>query len=1545
MTLTEHAATSRHTASTPAPDGGNPSQNREPIAIVGMACRFPQADDLDGYWNLLAEGRDAVREIVPVSGTGRMASLFPGEVENPACRYGAYVDGIELFDAGFFRISPAEAEMLDPQQRMMLEMSWLALEDAGINPLELKGSNTGVYTGISNDEYRMLIVDSARSLEAAGSLYALSGTNLNGCSGRVSFFLGLTGPAKAVDAACASALVAVHDAVADLQQSRADLAIAGGVQAIMNPRINEFRAASMMLSPDGKCKTFDASADGYVRGEGCGVVVLKRLKDAEADGDRIWGVIRGAAMNHGGAAVGLTVPHTPALEQVMQAALADAGVSPLQVDFLEAHGTGTPVGDPIELNAVASVYGKGRKDGDSLLIGSSKTNIGHAESAAGIAGLIKAMLALKRGVIPKHLHFHNPTPSIDWENSPLKVTTSTMDWPRRGNGPRVAGVNSFGISGTNAHIVVEEYRNPNGESGAARETANFAPRETRFLPLSGKTEEALSELAKRYLSWLDEQSNEFPNDASASDPMLSDMSWTAGVGRGHFEHRAGVTFDDVKSLRERVSAVAEAGTESETRKPSKIAFVYTGQGSQWVGMGKTLYETEPVFKAVLDRCEKVFQQERGASLLDVMFGREGAHEDLGDTAWEQPALYALECALTALWSSAGVRPAVALGHSVGEIAAAQAAGVFTLEDGMRFAATRGTLLGGTERGAMAAVFAPAARVASAVEEFNSSTDSVGLSVSGDNGAHQVISGPIADVETLSNRFESEGIRAVRLNTKWAFHSAMVEPRSQRPANLPGWRDHRVSKHRRHQQPHGQPIEPSTPMDGAYWRRHAREPVAFASGVRALAGLDVDAIIEIGPHSVLGPMAQIAWPDDTQDAPPSVLSTLRRPPKDAQPMSPKAASSMRRRRLTRPGWIYPSKDYSLEKTGAGFGCPATPSSANDTGSTRPVSGAQAAGIPARRAARVRPRRDYLRQRSVPVRPGMAEGSPGFRRLVAPGALYGAIAALASRNGADETAVVEDFQLHSPLVFTQKDDEHETGEQGRKIQAVIDNSDESSARRFQLFSKGGDQAWRIHVEGRVSSGPPTPGAAESVDLEAMKSRLSPANPADYYRAKADTGIDLGPFFRTLRRCWAGPNEALAEITFPDALGENRLDVHPLMLDGCFQVVGVARNMKGGPDEPTYLPFGWDRFWLNGRMPDRIFCHVVMSDASAETESTEPAEVLSGELRIYEPDGTLIGVLSGYAVKQATRAALFAAIEGEEGISDLLYEVVWRESPLESAVKPADFFPTPAAVAAGTDLFPDYLLDAGVDPDGRNALLADLERWSHSYALATLQKLGWNRKPGEIVNADELRQRLEVLPEHSRLFRRMFEMLARSGVVEEQDGSFAVVLGPDDPLPGHLPNKPQEFHQEMAEMHPDGQVETGLFRRSGDALADVLRGKQDPLTLLFSSGEPTAADLYLKAPVARAANEMLAHAVRILLSRLAPVTGVCACWKWEPAPVQLPPPFCLNCRPAGSATHTRTYPRASSRKRRRGSATATAQSNTSPWTSKRIPQRRASIPTDTT
>ena len=716
----------------PRPDSASRSASAsgEPIAIIGMACRFPGANDIEAFWRLLETGGNAVVEGVPGSGVGRWGQIFGDRpVQSEGCRFGAFVDDIDRFDDAFFRISPVEAELLDPQQRMMLEVSWQALEDAGIDPDRLRESRTGVYSGISNDEYRMLVVDSAKPSEAAACLYALSGTNLNGTAGRVSFVLGLTGPAKAVDAACASAMVAINDAVADLQQGKASLAIAGGVQAILNGRIYELRADAMMLSPDGQCKTFDASADGYVRAEGCGVVVLKRLSDAEADGDRIWAVIRGSVVNHGGTGVGLTVPNTPALEQVMEDALLQAGVDPLQVDYVEAHGTGTAVGDPIELNAVSSVYGRGRDARDPLLIGSVKTNVGHLESAAGVVGLIKAALVVRRGVIPKHLHFHDPNPAVDWDRMPLRVTSETMDWPDRPGRLRVAGVNCFGISGTNAHLVVEEYRGPNGAADAEGPLAAgspqsvrvalpatlghlqspdraLKPRRARLLPLSGKSEAALRESAGRYVSWLAERGDQPAMEGASAEPLLPDMAWTAGVGRSHFDHRAGVVFRDAASLRRQLEALAEGGDIRAPSAAGRVAFAYTGQGSQWVGMGRRLYETEPVARAVLDRCESVVMDERGASLLDVMFGRDGTEGRLGDTAWEQPALYALGCALTALWSSVGVRPDVVVGHSVGELTAAQAAGVFSLEDGMRFACARGALMSGMADGAMAAVFAP-----------------------------------------------------------------------------------------------------------------------------------------------------------------------------------------------------------------------------------------------------------------------------------------------------------------------------------------------------------------------------------------------------------------------------------------------------------------------------------------------------------------------------------------------------------------------------------------------------------------------------------------------------------------------------------------------------------------------------------------------------------------------------------------------------------------------------------------------------------------------
>ena len=1448
----------------------------EPIAIVGMACRFPGANDVEAFWRLLTEGGNSVTEGVPGSGIGRWGQLFGDRaVRSEACRFGAFVDDIDRFDDSFFRISPVEAQFLDPQQRMMLEVTWQALEDAGIDPDRLRGSRTGVYSGISNDEYRMLVVESSRPTEAAASLYALSGTNLNGTAGRVSFVLGLTGPAKAVDAACASAMVAIHDAVADLQQGKANLAIAGGVQAILNGRIYELRADAMMLSPDGQCKTFDASANGYVRGEGCGVVVLKRLSDAEADGDRIWAVIRSAVMNHGGTGVGLTVPNTPALEQVMTDALAEAGVAPAEVDYLEAHGTGTAVGDPIELNAVANVYGKARPADRPVLIGSVKTNVGHLESAAGVVGLMKAALVVKRGVIPRHLHFHDPNPEFDWDRAPLQVTSTMMDWPDRSGRTRLAGVNCFGISGTNAHLLVEEYRPPEmavRSEGAVRSQARAGSAEavarqpSRLLPLSGKTEGALKELAGRYLSWLDERAEELPSGGARAGRLLSDMAWTAGVGRSHFDHRAGVVFHDVESLRGQLESVSAAGREGGSGAPAPtVAFAYTGQGSQWTGMGRTLYETEPVARAVMDRCEAVFLEERGTSLLDVMFGR-GANErgDLGDTAWEQPALYTLESALTALWASVGIRPAVVLGHSVGEIAAARAAGVFSLEDGMRFACTRGALMSGMEAGAMAAVFAPPDRVQAAVEAHNAASDGVAVNISADNGAHQVVSGPVAGIEAISAQLEADGLRVRRLNTAKAFHSALVEPiLDELEASLDEMEIVEPSLTVVSNLT-GRAMEPGQTLDGAYWRRHARRAVAFAGGVRTLAELGVDLVIEIGPRPVLAPMAMSAWPESPGTPAPRVVSSLQ-PPSAGESATPGARdfvhavaeayeaglavrfeglfSGESRRRISLPGYPFQRTHHWLDAPKRRRG-----------GAGHPLLGDR------HESARGE---ITFESELFPSDPRWLDDHRVFDRVIAPGALYGAMAASAALVEGSGTVVVEDFQLHNALVFPEADAADGNGAMDRRVQLVLDETDEPS-RAVQIYSKGSDGSWIQHVEGRVSSGGPLPGGGERLDVESLRSGLSPVDVDGYYRARADTGVHLGPSFRTLVRAWSRPGEALSEVRLPDGIGRDGLDVHPLVLDGCFQTVGTARDLSGPHSSVTYLPFGWERFWLTaGRLPDRVVCHVRLSDGSrdADADGGNAPEVLTAELRIYNRSGVQLGGLSGYAIKRATRAALLSAVDD---VKDLLYEVQWRERALPPGMPSADFFPDPASVKAGAQLFTGYLTDAGVDPDDRDALLADLERWSWAYALATLDRLGWRRRPGALVDAEELRERLGVNPEHQRLFRRMLEMLAKSGAArEEDDGRFTVLAGSEDPWPEGLPRDPGSHAAVMANRYPNGLIEVGLFRRSGGALADVLRGREDPLTLLFSSGEPTAADLYLKAPVARAANEMLAEAVRALVA----------------------------------------------------------------------------------
>lgn len=1250
---------------------GAATEPAEPIAIVGMACRFPGAPDLDAFWRLLDAGENAITEGDPGSGTGRFGEIFPyPDVAGDASRFAGLLEDIDLFDPAFFRISPVEAETLDPQHRLMLETSWRALEDASLDPDRLKGSRTGVFTGISNMDYRHLVLEwldeAAEQPDPAVGLYAGIGTNLNGVSGRVAFVLGLEGHTTVTDAACASSLVAVHQGVTALHQRELDLAIAGGVNVILDPRLFEARTIAGILSPDGQCKAFDASANGFVRAEGCGVVVLKRLDEALADGDRIWGVLRGTAVNHGGASSGYTVPNEPAQVTVLRDALTRADLAPADVEYLEAHGTGTSVGDPIEVAALAEVYAKGRDPENPLLLGSVKTNVGHMESAAGMAGLIKTVLAMRRGVIPKHLHFANPSPDIDWDQLPVRVTAEATPWPATPGRPPRGAVSSYGMSGTNAHIVVEGFEQTDVDgsptedwiAGPAQSVAapleapfddlvvpdeDLDPRPSRVLPLSAKNDPALRELAQRYLERL--------ADGDWTQDALADLAWTTSVGRSRFNHRAGLVFGNAESLRERLASLSNAEAGPPPGSSRKVAFAYSGQGGQWVGMGRELYNTEPVARAVLDRCEAVHVEETGDSILDVMFGRNDADLDLSE--WTQPALYALDCALNALWASVGVRPDVVIGHSFGELPAAQAAGVFSIEDGMRIAIARGRLVADTEEGAMAAIFAPRDRVEAMIGEVNATSERAALGIAVDNGVNQVVTGLVDEVDAITERFEAEEVRVRRLTMSRVYHSALLEPvlpaleaRANEITVAPPKVDF-ISNVT------GQLLEPGQALDGAYWSRHARQPVAFADGVQTAAEMGVDTVIEIGPHAVLGPMVSMIWPSPpgTPGAAvviPSMLRPAQRGGTEAETSFPEAVAQAfeagldvafeglyqgeQRSRVGVPGYPFQLNRYWIE------------------GHKRRRSDS---GPPLLGTRHESPAGEVSFETELePSEPAWLSDHRVFGRVVAPGALYGAMAASAVLAEGSDGVVVDDMQLHSPLMFP---DESDDGELSRRLQLVVAAPDGSGARRVEAYSRGPDPEWTLHVDGRVSAGSVAE-VAESIDVASIKAGMARGDAPALYRARNNTGVALGPAFRGLTDVWQAPGEALGEISLPGQVERSGIDVHPLLLDACFQVVAGARGASED-DTTAYMPFGWERLWLNGPLPERLVCRAQMRDEGTAPTGSGTPEVLKADLWIYDTDGVPIGGVSGYTAKRATRAALLSSVDA---LDDLMYEVIWRDRP---------------------------------------------------------------------------------------------------------------------------------------------------------------------------------------------------------------------------------------------------------------------------------------------
>ena len=814
-------------------------ERAEPIAIVGMSVRAPGGvTDPESFARMLWAGTDAITDI-PAS-RWRLDEWFDEGQDTAGrmyTRYGGFLDDVDQFDAEFFGIAPVEAASMDPQQRLVLELAWQALEDSGHAPSSLAGTSAGIYLGISNSDYGRALLARPELIDP----YFSPGSAFSVAAGRVSYVLGMHGPAISVDTACSSSLVSLHLACQGLRNGECNLALAGGVNLILTPELNINFSKAGMMSRDGRCRTFDADGAGYVRGEGGGMVVLRRLRDAMADGDRILAVVRGSAVNQDGRSNGLTAPNGPAQEAVVRAALALAGIAPSQVGYIEAHGTGTSLGDPIEVNALSAVLSDGRTADTPLRLGSVKTNIGHLEAAAGIAGVIKTVIALQRKELPPHLHFSRPNPYIDWSAMPMEVPTQITEWSPIG-GRLIAGVSSFGFSGTNAHVVLE--------AAPDVETSIAAAPPTHVLALSARDATALRGLALAYR----DRVQALPGDDGAA---LADLCHTANSGRSHQAHRLSVSGETGSAIAAGIDAWLHGTSHPRVLAGvaggdvPRIAFMFPGQGPQYVGMGRQLYDTLPEFRRAFDACAAVLDPMLPQPILPIVFPADADATLLNQTAYAQPAMFAIEYALASLWRSWGVSPAAVMGHSFGEYAAACVAGVVSLADAAKMVVTRGRLVAALPGdGLMVVVEASETEV----------TDAIGLhggvvAIAAINGPTTcVISGVRADVNAIAEGFTARGRRTKALRVSHGFHSPLMDPVLDEFERELSTIQYSAPATSIISNLTGSVADLATIGHARYWRDHLRNPVRFSQSIQVLAAQRITHFVELSPHPVLLSMA-------------------------------------------------------------------------------------------------------------------------------------------------------------------------------------------------------------------------------------------------------------------------------------------------------------------------------------------------------------------------------------------------------------------------------------------------------------------------------------------------------------------------------------------------------------------------------------------------------------------------------------------------------------------------------------------------------------------
>ncbi|MET7575702.1 type I polyketide synthase, partial [Streptomyces sp. NPDC005492] len=1211
----------------------------EPLAIVGMSCRYPGGvSSPEQLWELVASGRDAISGLPGDRGWDleRLYNPDPEQAGTVYARGGGYLDGAGDFDAGFFGISPREALAMDPQQRLLLEGAWEALEDAGIDPGSLHGSDTGVFCGVGPSDYGSGLIAGGGGPELEG--FRMTGGTTSVVSGRVAYSLGLEGPAVSVDTACSSSLVAMHLAAQSLRSGECSLALAGGVTVLSGPFLLVEFSRQRGLSPDGRCRSYAEGADGTGFSDGLGLIVLERLSDARRLGHQVLAVLRGSAMNQDGASNGLTAPSGPSQERVIRTALSAAGLRPDQVDAVEGHGTGTRLGDPIEAQALLATYGQRRDADQPLWLGSIKSNIGHSSTAAGVAGVIKMVQALRHEKLPATLHVDAPSSHVDWESGAVRLLTDAQPWPA-GERVRRAGVSSFGVSGTNAHVILEE------APAVAEESEQQPEKSLPLVPVlvSAKDELALRAQAGRLREHL----------LARPEASVLDTAFSTAMTRAHLEHRAVVTAGDRDGLLAGLSALAVgepgAGTVAGRALSGKTAFVFSGQGAQRARMGAGLARVFPVFARVLEEVCGELDPLLERPLSEVLAAEEGSVEAglLDDTQFTQAGLFAVEVALFRLLESLGVRADFLVGHSVGEVAAAHVAGVLSLADACVLVAARGRLMGGLPAGgAMAAVQAAEAEVVESLAGFGDR-----LSVAAVNGPRAVVvSGEREALEEWLQLACWQGRKATRLRVSHAFHSALVEPVLEEFAGVVG--------RLRFAEPvipvvsnvTGAVTAPGQLADPAYWVRHARESVRFADGIAALAGAGVTRFVEVGPDGSLTALArEVLEESGTSDSESAVVVAALR----ARQGEPEAFAAF----LGQAHAAGIGVDWSAFYAGSGAQAIPLPTYAFQRERYWLAPGAAVPGALAAGAERVdhplltagtrigdQDQWLFTGRVSTDTDAWVTEHML-FGTVVVPGVTLVELALTAG--GQVGCPVVEELVLGAPFLLP--------AGTAVQLQVTVAEADENGHRAVAIYTvpEGDERGESIcHARGILAAETETE-TEPTVDWAAQwpPQDAEPVAVERLYDQLADLGYDYGPVFQGMRAAWRDGDDIYVEVALADEYTgpAEEFGVHPALFDAVVQ--GGVPLFAGGSQHK--MPFSWTGVRLGRRGASRVRVRAAaLGDSTVRFDAVDEA-------------GVPVVSVTSLVLRPVDQAQLAGAGRAADGS---LFTVEWTEIAGSNSAAPA-------------------------------------------------------------------------------------------------------------------------------------------------------------------------------------------------------------------------------------------------------------------------------------